>query len=315
MKKIAITDDIQITEITMGNGSIDNPETIRIMDAYLEAGGNSFDSARLYADGKYDTFLGKWIRDRGIRDNIVITMKGCFPQGRGKLLYNSRLSKSEIKGDLEVTLKETGLDHTDMYLLHRDDPTLPVEGIMVALDELVKEGKTRTIGVSNWTVSRLIMANEFAKKNGLARLCVSQIFFSLAYSTPASSADLTRICMCNVEYDWYQAADFPVMTYSSQAKGFFSKVEKGEELRDKKCEVYSCFPENYLRAKRAVELGKRYGVSATTIALAYLLADPLRTSSLVKFSSFAQYQDSMQALKINMTAEEHHWLETGKHFF
>ena len=310
MKKLHITDDIAITEISMGALKAKGENAHRIMDMYLELGGNTFDTARSYFGGEYDKFLGDWINSRGIRNSVILNMKGCYPLDSSKM-YESRLSPADIKSDLEKSLQVAGLDYADMYLLHRDDPKLPVDDIVTAASKLIDEGKTRAIGVSNWSCGRIVKANEFAEQNGLHKFCVSQLHFSLATTTPAVTGDITHVPMSDVEYGWYFETGFPVMAFSSQGKGFFGQIESDVELKSSAKEYYSYIPENMRRAARAIELGAEYGVSASAIALAYLRANPVRNSALVGFSSVEQFEQSMAALKVDLTPDDILYLEIG----
>ncbi|MBR6239729.1 MAG: aldo/keto reductase [Clostridia bacterium] len=311
MKKIVIGNGVEITDLALGacNPALDS--TPKIMSRYLDMGGNIMDTARAYFDGEYDTFLGKWIRDNDARDRVNVCMKGCMPLS-DDAMYISRLSKSDIKGDLEKSLMKAGIDHTDIYLLHRDDPKIPVSEIMPALDELVKEGKTRVIGVSNWTGARIEAANRFARENGLEPFRVCQMHFSLAQTTPAATGDITHVPMSDVEYRWHLDNDFPIMAFASQGKGFFGRYEKGTELKPFVYNYYGYFPENWRRAERACELAKKYATNASAVALAYLLQNKLRVSALMGFTSMEQFDLSMQAAELRLSEEDLFYLENGR---
>jgi len=310
MERISITKDVSLSEITLGACNPDLESTNTVMEKYLQHGGSSFDTGRAYFDGAYDVFLGQWIRSRNLRNQVQICMKGCLPANPDKM-YISRLGKADIKGDLEASLIGAGLDYTDIYLLHRDDVTLPVEEMVIAMNELLQEGKTRTIGVSNWTGARIAQANAFAKENNLTPFAVSQVHFGLGDTTSAATGDITHVPMNDVEYNWYLSNDFPVMAFSSQAKGFFGRMETNTELNKQQKAYYSFFPRNYERGKRAIELGRKYKVSASAIALAYVLAQTLKTSAMVGFTSVAQFDESIKALEVQLSKEEINYLESG----
>ena len=103
-----------------------------------------------------------------------------------------------------------------------------------------------------------------------------------------------------------------IMAFASQGKGFFAQYQAGGEYKPTVKAYYTSVPENLRRAKRCVELGEKYGVSATVIALAYLLCHPLRPAAMCTYSKISQYEDSMRALEIPLTAAEVRYLETGK---
>jgi aryl-alcohol dehydrogenase-like predicted oxidoreductase len=309
MKKILVTNEVSISEVSMGSGNPRSQLTTEIMDHYFKMGGDTFDTARVYANGEQDIFLGKWIRDRGIRNQIIVCMKGGHPAIDD--MYTPRLSKAEIKGDLEASLLAAGLEYADLYLLHRDAVKLPVDDMIVPMNELIREGKTRAIGVSNWTGARIARANRFAQENGLEPFRLSQTHFSLARTTSAATGDITQVPMSDIEYQWFIDHDFVVMAFSSQAQGYFASVEKGKEPKPHVKAFYDHFPDNRRRAERAVNLAKMHGVSATAIAVAYLRAQALRTSALVKPSSTAQLKDTLSALAVDLTQAEVAYLETG----
>ena len=187
MRKINVA-GLELSELALGAGKrgpaeLDKP-SFAVMDRYIELGGNCFDTARKYANGQADAALGRWLRATGMRDQVVLVTKGCFPAD-SKNMYVSRLSGAEIEYDLDESLRAIGTDHTDLHLLHRDDPRLPVDEIMVTLDRLVKSGRARAVGCSNWTIGRIIEANAFAAQNGLTPFSICQLHYSLAVTTAA----------------------------------------------------------------------------------------------------------------------------------
>ncbi len=311
LKSIKVTDDVTLCDVTMGVNALREGIEGDVFDRYRALGGFSFDSARMYFNGECDKMLGRYIASRKIRHEVTICAKGCFPAD-GRVMHISRLSPEEIRYDLEESLRCLGTDYADMYLLHRDDVKIPVEEIVPTLDALVREGKTRTIGVSNWSVGRIQLANDFAKANGMAPLCVSQLHFSLARTTAMMTGDVTHVPMNDIEYEWYLENDFPVMAFSSQGKGLFAAYEKGTGLDKKVLQTYYVpLKDNLRRAERACELAKKYDVSASAIAIAYLRAKPLRVSAICSYSKIEQFEDSFQFLKVALTPEEVAYLERG----
>ena len=311
MNTIDITGGVRLSKITMGVNAFRAGIADEIFDRYRALGGRSFDTARMYFDGECDKMLGKYVRDRGIRGDVTVCMKGCYPADSAKM-HISRLSPAEIRFDLEESLRAFGTDYADLYLLHRDDPRIPVSEIVPTLGALVKEGKARAVGVSNWTVGRIQMANEFAKENGFAQLSVSQVHFSLALTTPPLTKDITHVPMNATEEMWYRENDFPVMAFASQGKGYFAQFEVGQSFKPTVADYYTHLPENARRAGRCAEMGKRYGVSASAVALAYVLNHPMRASALCAYTKIEQYEDSIRALGISLTTEEIKYLESGK---
>ncbi len=315
MEKIRILDGLAITNISLGAGGRGNPaldETqFRIMDAYLALGGNCFDTARKYAEGACDASLGQYFKSRGNRNRVVLCTKGCHPADVNAM-HIARLSAKEIEQDLDESLRAIGTDHTDLHLLHRDEPHIPVDEIVPALDRLVKSGKARAVGVSNWTAGRIQQANEFAAANGFAPISLCQIHFSLLQTTAAMTQDVTHVPMSDVEFAWYEQTRLPIMAFGNQGRGYFARKLAGEALRPGHRQYYDYFPENHRRTERLRKLAKELGRSAASVALAYVRDNKLNASALCGFSSTEQLMDSMQALEFRLSEEQVRYLETGK---
>ena len=242
-----------------------------ILDSYAEVGGNFLDTAAVYGMGASERTLGDWMKERGNRSKMTVSTKGGHPSLPD---WHKRITESDIRADIESSLQYLQTDHTDIYFLHRDDTEQPVEAIMPILDKLVKEGKTRYIGASNWTVERINEANAFAKANGMAEFSVSQIFWCGAKINKEGVYDQTLVAMDDTEHKGYAENHIPVMAYTSQARGLFSHIgEKGyDSLSDGLKRTY-LNPETEKRAERILEVSSSTGISPTALSLAYLLYD------------------------------------------
>lgn len=316
MKKRIAAGPVSLSEFALGSGKRGPAEmdelSFSIMDRYLEYGGDTFDSARTYAGGQSDEALGRWIRSRKLdRSSLTLVLKGCFPADSQKM-HISRLSPEEISGDLHDSLRAIGTDYADLYLLHRDNPRLPVEEIMITLDRLVREGKARAVGCSNWTIGRIIEANEFAQQNGLAPLSICQIHFSLAQTTAAQSKDITHVPMNDVEFGWYKESGFPIMGYGPQGRGFFHRRLNDGPLSENDKRYYHYIPENYRRAERLGRLSKATGYSISSLLLAYSRDNQINSVPLSAFSSIRQMDEAYQALNYTLTMKQIRYLETGE---
>ena len=273
MRTIRLSDQVELSVIAMGDSKRGLPEheqeTFRVMDRYMELGGNTFDSARLYSDGGSDRALGKWMKSRGIRrGDVRIVTKGNHPAPSD--MFVSRLSKEEIERDLSESLSFMGIECSDLHMLHRDDVKKPVEEIMPALDGLVKAGKTRAIGVSNWTATRIIEANEFALLNGLEPVRACQMHFSLAQLTAMAAKDLTYCPMNDIEMGWYKESQLPVMCFGAHARGWFAARAAGKTPKEGPADLYGGFPENHRRAIRLQKLAERLHTSIAAVCTAYV---------------------------------------------
>ena len=162
-------------------------QVFSLLDRTLELGCNTFDTARMYGDA--ERTLGAWTRSRGNREDVVIATKGCHPALPGQ---PTRFTPSVLTSDLHASLKAFGGDYFDIYLLHWDDPNVPLEPMVERLNRHVSEGKIRAIGVSNWSHERIAKANAFARRAGLKPLSVSSVQFSLAeWRTPIAPGSVT----------------------------------------------------------------------------------------------------------------------------
>lgn len=311
MKKISITDSLEFSAIAMGDSKRGDPaheaSAFQIMDAYVARGGDTFDSARVYNDGGADRALGKWIKSRGNRDAIHIVTKGSHPE-RGTM-FVSRLSKREIEKDLEESLSFIGVPHSDLHLLHRDDVRIPVEEIVPVLSGLVKAGKTRAVGVSNWSVGRIIEANRFAEANGLEPLRCSQVHFSLAQTAGPIARDITLYPMNDVEFTWYNESQMPLMCFGPQARGWFVARSRGEEPKESPKRFYDILPENHRRLERLMALSERTGHSLSAITTAYVLNRGLNAVALCSFSSLQQLEEALEAEEFTLSMDEIKYLE------
>lgn len=244
-----------------------------ILDAYMEAGGNFIDTAAVYGFGESEKVIGEWMKKKSNRGNVFVATKGAHPSLPD---WKSRLSEVDIRSDIESSLSFLQTDYIDLYFLHRDDLSLAVEEIMPLLDKLVKEGKTRFIGASNWSAERINEANEFSRKNGLSQFSSSQILWNGAVINKDSmdKIDPTRAIMDEKEHFLYAENKIPVMAYTSQAKGLFDHIKnKGYDgLSGYYKDVYVNVGTKR-RAEKILAVSERTGLSPTVISLAYLIYD------------------------------------------
>ena len=313
MKSIIIGNGVRVNAIALGAGNMgeegSDADRFRIMDRFVELGGNCLDTARVYADGNADAALGRWLKASGLRDKVVICAKGCHHACEPTFV--SRLSEEEILGDLDTSLREMGVEWLDMFLLHRDDVKLPVSGIVDALDKAVKVGKVKAVGVSNWTVGRIMEANEYAAANGLAPLSVCQLHKSLAEMSAAQSGDLTHVPMNQYEERWYKETRFPVMCFGTQGRGFFARHTSGQEQKPGTRLYYGHYPENFRRADRAAYLAKELGQPLGAVLTAYVRDCGINSIPLVAVSSIEQLGEVFAADTFTLTDSQVRYLEEG----
>ena len=272
-----------------------------VMDAYADLGGNLLDTAAVYGMGVSEQVIGDWMRSRALRNNTVISTKGGHPSLTD---WGRRISDREIRSDMEASLRSLQTDYVDVYFLHRDDEDQPVEAIMPILDRLVREGKTRLIGASNWTASRIREANEFARENGMAEFSVSQILHNGAVINKEGVYDPTLVAMDETEHAAYAAMGMPVMAYTSQAGGLFSHIrDRGYEgLSEGMAKTY-LNPATMARAERILSVSAETGVSPTAVSLAYLLYDEsVRTYPILGISRAERLEEAMGVFSLTPAA-------------
>ncbi|MEM1485924.1 aldo/keto reductase [Oscillospiraceae bacterium PP1C4] len=280
--------------------TIPEEQAFALMDRYMELGGNTIDTARIYGkkpsdhlDEEYsnsEPIVGRWIKARGNRKDIVLVTKGAH-HVMGDLSQR-RVNKECIDYDLSISLRELGVDYVDIYFLHRDDPAKPVNEIMDALHEHVKGGRIRALGASNWTTARINEANAYAKANGKTPFSISQIQWGVAYTIPELWNDPTLVCMNETEYAGYLKNGIPVMGYAPQGGGYFSKLLAGETLKPKIAARYDN-EVNRRRLENMRVICEETGKSAAEISIAYISSNPVQGAAIVGCSTIAQLEDSM----------------------
>lgn len=250
---------------------IPKEKAFSILDAYVGNGGNLLDTAAVYGMGLSEQTIGEWIKDRGTRSKVTIATKGGHPSTPD---WTRRITEKDIRSDIEDSLRYLQTDSIDIYFLHRDDEDKPVEYIMPILDRLVREGKTRFLGASNWTVERINEANTFARNNEMAEFSVSQIFWNGAVINKDGVYDQTLVAMDDDQHNGYAENKIPVMAYTAQAQGLFSHIKNNgyDGLSDGLIRTY-INDRTKLRAEKILSVSAETGVSSTAVSLAYLLYD------------------------------------------
>jgi len=298
-----------ISRIVQGMMQVDSKDEAKgfaLLDAVWEQGCRAFDTARVYGDK--DSFLGKWINARGIREQVVVLAKGAHHSSLRK-----RVTSFDLGADLHDTLAAMQTDYIDLYVLHRDDPDYPVGPLVEALNQYVREGKIRAFGGSNWGVERLQEANEYARARGLIPFACSSPNYSLAEQMKEPWAGCVTISGPQNEAArrWYAAQKMPLFTWSSMAGGFWSDRFERDNLDtftsglDKVCADSYGYAPNFQRLDRVRELARAKGVSVPQIALAYILNDrDLNIFALVGSSTGAEFADNLKALDLKLSEQE-----------
>jgi len=290
---------------TMNMSPETQKESDELLDAYFAAGGDALDTAHIYGNGKSEKAIGAWLRSRNLRERVTVITKGCHPIGDGK----PRVTPEAIHGDLSESLRRMGTQYVDIYLLHRDDPTVRVATIIDTLNAECESGRIRAFGASNWTTERIDEANDYAHRMGLRGFCLSSINLSLV--EPREQIWPGCLHMDATARTFHENTSFPLLAWSSQARGLFSKrYESGAPFSGELDRIYGSLV-NLGRIGRARDMAHDKRVNANRIALAWVLARSYPVSAVIGSNNPAQLEDSMLALELKLSPSEESWLERG----
>ena len=240
------------------------------------------------------------------RDELFISTKAGHDMWPGP--YGEWGSRKYLMNSLNQSLKRMNLDYVDIYCLHRDDERIPVGEIVDVMDNVVKEGFARSIGVSNWSAKRLNEANEYARKHNRTPFTSSQIQWNMAHCTREDMLDKTLYFMDDEEYKLYKENKIPVMAYSPQAVGFFSKyLESGEEKLSDRAKMY-CTDVNKKRAEKVRQLCEKLGCSPAALCVAYITCNPVDGYAVVSNSTMKQMEDTLTGVDLKITQDMIDWI-------
>ena len=279
-----------------------------IIDRYIDAGGNVLDTAEVYAEWvpggshRSEEFLGRWLRKRKSLDGLVLSTKGAHP--RLDSMDKPRMSKKEVEFDLNSSLQRLGVDHVDLYWLHRDDPGTPAEEILLTLEEFRKVGKIRYAGFSNWTQARAEEARLAAEKLGVAGFIGSQNQWSLA-KADAAKGDPTWAYIDDSFAKWHALYGFAAFPYTPQANGYFRRLDNGSIAQASDL-VKGLFhhPQNETRYKRIKTLQAETGFSVAQLVLGYLLGQAFPVFPIVGPKRVADLKESLHAAEVTLSPNQ-----------
>lgn len=283
-----------------------------LLDAVYALGGTTFDTARDYGNGAAERSLGTWIRERGLRDRVAIISKGAHPRGG-----RARVTPEDITADLHESLGHLGVDRIDLYLLHRDNPAVPVGPLVETLNEHHRAGKIGAFGGSNWAHERVREANDYAAARGLAPFTISSPNFSLAEQVrpPWDGCLTVSGPQGEAARAWYREQRMPLFTWSSLAGGFFSGRFSRDNLDsftsnlDRLCVDSYCVEANFRRLDRARALAEERGLTIPQIATAYVLNQPDDIYALVGCATGEEFRQNAEASDLTLSETELAWLD------
>lgn len=281
--------------------TVDEKGSFALLDAFLDAGFNCIDTADVYSrwvpghkGGESEAIIGNWFKARGKRSNVILATKcglEMAPDRKG-------LSKAHIVRSVEGSLKRLQTDYIDLYQSHRDDPATPLEETMAAHGELIKAGKVRAVGASNYTADRLKVALEASAKLGIPRYETLQPNYNLADRKEFEGA-LQDLCV---------AESISVIPYYSLASGFLtgkyrSEADLGQKARAGGVKKHLT-PRGLGILKALDTVAAKHGATPAQAALAWLLAQPAIAAPIASATTTAQLAEILKCAALKLGADD-----------
>lgn len=304
---------------------ISTDESFKMLDMFVQAGGSILDTARSYHiyDGRppqSERCIGSWLRSKQEvlggtqyakwRERLIILSKGCYPRLPE---YTPRITEQDIYEDMCTSLDVLGTD-IDIWLLHRDDPTLPVDEIVDSLVNALsrvngKGSRIRATGASNWTAERIGMANDYSHtRYGIQIFAASEVEWSLALASSPFSPDMVRMEL-DPSAPTYEKLGIPVLTYTSQAKGLLCDPQPDLSEKDRKRFLA---PEGILRTNDKLktvvqDIAETKGLTPAAVSLLWLIQqESQRTIPVLGCKNSGELSQALPLLsqKTKLSAEE-----------
>jgi aryl-alcohol dehydrogenase (NADP+) len=290
--------DLNVYPVCIGGNvfgwTADEPQSRAVLDAYTASGGNFVDTSNSYLveHGRSETIIGRWMADRGNRDQIVVATK--VGGGRGPV---RNLRAETIKQEAHASLERLQTDRVDLYYAHFDDEATPLEESLRAFDALVRAGTVRHIAASNYTPERLSAALEFQRRHGLAEFTVLQPHYNLI------ERDFERTQLPVAE-----AWDLVVLPYYALAKGFLTGKYRpgGEAVESPRAEGARAYLDRGGPAVLAVldQIAAVHDTTVAAVALAWLISRPLVVAPIASARTTHQLEQILPAATLALTPEE-----------
>jgi aryl-alcohol dehydrogenase-like predicted oxidoreductase len=293
--------DLTVSRLCFGGNifgwTVDEAASFRLLDGFVDAGFNFIDTADVYSKwhegnkgGESETVIGHWLKQRGNRDKVVIATKVGSDMGDGE----KGLTKAYIKRAVERSLQRLGTDYIDLYQSHWDDLGTPVEETLSAYADLIKAGKVRVVGCSNFTPERLTAALEAHRRDGLPRYESLQPEYNLC-ERAGFEKELAGICRDN---------QIGVITYFSLAGGFLtgkyrSKADLGKSARGSDVEKY-LDPRGQKILAALDEVAAQVNATPARVAIAWLLAQPVVTAPIASATTATQLAELVAGANLSL---------------
>lgn len=314
MKKVNIIGtDLEVSNLSLGTYPfgyvISEQDSFKLLDAYINEGGNLIDTAHMYGTNnkgsgyncESEKAIGKWMEHNKNRHSVVISTKGGSRNPDTRAIQSS---EEEIVGQLDRSLENLKTDYIDIYWLHRDDIEKPVSHYIDMLNKQVKAGKIRYFGCSNWEIERIIEADKYAKESGQVGFTANQVWWSLVEPNLDKRGDLTMVWLDDKGVEYHKKCKMPVLAYSPQAGGFFSKLENQglEGMNNGLKELY--FNERNISVFEVVKnIAKEMGRPINDIVLSFLLSQPFTVIPIIGGNTIEHIKESSRASELILTDE------------
>ncbi|MEU6811757.1 aldo/keto reductase [Streptomyces sp. NPDC046831] len=297
------TSDLEVFPLALGGNvfgwTADEAQSFAVLDAYAAAGGNFIDTADSYSawvegnsGGESETIVGKWIKERGNRSDVVIATKvSQHPDFQG-------LTAANIKAAADASLRRLGTDHIDLYYTHFDKPEVPVEEIIGALDDLVTAGKVRHIAASNISAERLRASLDFSEREGLARYVALQPHYNL----------VSRDTYEGPLRDLAERSGLAAVPYYALASGFLTgKYRPGATVDSPRAQGAGKHLESE-RGRKVLtaldEIAAAHDVPVATVALAWLAAQPTVAAPIASARTVEQLPALVGVAELALSGQE-----------
>jgi aryl-alcohol dehydrogenase-like predicted oxidoreductase len=286
--------------------SVDRETSYRLLDQYVDAGGTFIDTANIYAwwseggkGGESESLLGQWMKERKNRDKLFIASKVGFGYGDVK----QGLKGSQIISECEKSLRRMGIETIDLYYAHVDDSNTPIGETMGAFDQLVRAGKVRRLGASNFRAWRLELAHWVSQSNELAEYnCVQQRY---TYLQPRAGTSFSPQLAANDDLlDYCRRRSLTLLAYSPLLAGAYTRADKtlGDQYRSE---------DNQQRLQMLREVASEQEATPNQIILAWMLqSDPL-VVPVFSASNEDQMKENLCALDIHLSDDQMNRLNTA----
>jgi aryl-alcohol dehydrogenase-like predicted oxidoreductase len=281
-------------------------DAFTILDAYLAAGGDFIDLADVYAAGASERIVGRWLADRGVRDQLVLASKARFPVGDASGPNEQGLSTGYLHRALDASLDRLGVEHLDLYIAHAGDPVTPMDEWLATLDGFVQAGKVRAIGVSNLRGYQLQRAIDTTRAEGLAPIVSLQPQYNLLARevewelTPCCEDEGVGLTPWSPLGGGWLTGKYRRDERPSGPSRLGEDPERGVEAYDARAGR-----EQTWDVLDAVEdIAAAHGATMSQVALAWVTAQPAVSSTILGVRTLEQLEDNLGAVDVELTVEQ-----------